>query len=268
MNTNLSFGPAERDAARTLIKLALEEDLGNVGDLTSQTVIPEGEYAEVQIVARKPGVLAGIPIAVEVFAQLDPAVKCQILLEDGSPLISGSVVATVAGPLRSLLTGERTALNFLTLLSGVASLTDQFVQEVAGLNVQILDTRKTFPGYRLLQKYAVRAGGGTNHRVGLYDGILIKDNHLAGWKEETGRTISAAIDQARRQSPLPVPVEVEVDTLEQLEDALSAKPEFVLLDNMSNEQLRSRRANQKSALSCDPPGSLWRGHLCDSTWNC
>ncbi|MCA9041148.1 MAG: carboxylating nicotinate-nucleotide diphosphorylase, partial [Planctomycetaceae bacterium] len=239
MNTNLRFGPEEEEAAGKLIDLALAEDLGNVGDLTSQTVIPAREIAEVQIVARQPGVLAGIPVASEVFHKLDADVQLQTLLEDGSPLIEGSVVATVAGPLRSLLTGERTALNFLTLLSGVASLTNQFVEEVHGLPIEILDTRKTFPGYRLLQKYAVRAGGGTNHRFGLYDGILIKDNHLAGWKAETGSPIAEAIQQARRESPLPVPVEVEVDTLDQLQDALNAKPEFVLLDNMSLDQLKN-----------------------------
>ncbi|QDU80398.1 Nicotinate-nucleotide pyrophosphorylase [carboxylating] [Polystyrenella longa] len=239
MNSKLLFGPPERDAARALIELALTEDLSSVGDLTSQTIIPETEYAEVQIVARQPGVLAGLPVAKDVFSKYDPEVEWKSLLNDGDPLIEGSVIATVSGPLRSLLTGERTALNFLTLLSGVASLTNRFVEEVAGLDVQILDTRKTFPGYRLLQKYAVRAGGGTNHRIGLYDGILIKDNHLAGWKAETGSPVAAAIQQARRESPLRVPIEVEVDTLDQLQDALEAKPEFVLLDNMTNEQLKN-----------------------------
>ncbi|MAT14368.1 MAG: nicotinate-nucleotide diphosphorylase (carboxylating) [Planctomyces sp.] len=239
MNSNLRYGPAEQDAAEKLITLALAEDLGSVGDLTSQTIIPASEMAEVQIVARTEGVLAGMPIAAAVFREMDEKVEWKPLLDDGSPLIAGSVVATVAGPLRTLLTGERTALNFLTLLSGVATMTRRFVDELEGLDVEILDTRKTFPGYRQLQKYAVRAGGGTNHRMGLYDGILIKDNHLAGWKEETGSTIALAIQEARRESPLPVPVEVEVDTLDQLQDALEAKPEYVLLDNMTLEQMRN-----------------------------
>lgn len=232
----LLFGPHEQDEANKLISMALAEDLSSIGDLTSQTVISAEEQAEVQIVVRKKGVVAGLPIAKEVFSQLDEQVTWKQLLEDGDPVIPGSVIATVSGPLRSLLTGERTALNFLTLLSGVASATNQYVEAVQGIEVSILDTRKTIPGYRYLQKYAVRAGGGTNHRMGLFDGILIKDNHLAGWQAHTGSPIAAAIQQARRERPLPVPIEVEVDTLDQLRDALSAKPDIVLLDNMTNEQ--------------------------------
>ncbi len=232
-----SFGPHEQDEASKLIKMALAEDLSNVGDLTSQTIIPAKEQAEVQIVAREKGTVAGLSVAQMVFAEFDEQEQWNQLLADGSPVIEGSVVATVSGPLRSLLAGERTALNFLTLLSGVASTTEKYLEAVQGIDVAILDTRKTFPGYRYLQKYAVRAGGGTNHRIGLFDGILIKDNHLAGWQAEAGTPISEAIEQARRESPLPVPVEVEVDTLEQLEVALTAHPDIVLLDNMTNEEL-------------------------------
>lgn len=233
----VSYGQHEQREASQLINMALQEDLSDIGDLTSLTIIPEEEQAEVQIVARSAGVVAGLPVAKEVFVQLDKNVHWKNLLEDGSPVIEGSVVATVVGPLRSLLTGERTALNFLTLLSGVASLTNQFVQNVEGINVAILDTRKTFPGYRYLQKYAVRAGGGTNHRMGLFDGILIKDNHLAGWQSSTESPISEAILQARSQTPVPVPIEVEVDTLDQLRDALTAKPDIVLLDNMTCSEM-------------------------------
>jgi len=159
-------------------------------------------------------------------------------MPDGSPLQSGDHVATVKGPVQLLLTGERIALNFLIHLSGIASKTGEFVRRTAGSNAVILDTRKTLPGYRLLHKYAVRCGGGTNHRMGLYDGMLIKDNHLAA---RGNRSVADAVSAARlflSARSLQLPVEVEVDTLEQLKDALDARPEIVLLDNMKLAQLR------------------------------
>lgn len=233
------FGEAESTAARTLIDLALQEDLAGRGDLTCQALIDEADLGEVQVVARQPGVLAGTPVAESAFAQLDADVIWTTVIADGSRLNRGDVVATVAGPLRSLLTGERTALNFLTHLSGVATLTRQFVDAVAGTRAKILDTRKTHPGWRVLEKYAVRCGGGTNHRMGLYDGCLIKDNHLAAWgAKSAGKTIAAAIAHARGRLPQGTSIEVEVDTLDQLRDALSARPEIVLLDNMSPDGLR------------------------------
>ena len=237
---NLNFSEPDRAAAEKLIDLALAEDLHEIGDLTCRALIGEAERAAVQVVARHAGVLAGTPIAEKVFAKLDDAVKWESHLSDGSRLEPGSVVATVSGPLRVLLTGERTALNFLTHLSGVATLTRNFVDAVAGTNAKILDTRKTHPGYRFLEKYAVRAGGGTNHRMGLYDGILIKDNHLAAWAESGAEsTIAEAIKQARDSvRKAGISIEVEVDTLEQLADALGGSPECVLLDNMDVETLR------------------------------
>jgi len=236
----LRFSESERVAAVKLVELALAEDLADVGDLTCKALIGAGEQGEVNVVARERGRLAGVPVAKMVFAKVDSAVEWQLFVEDGSELEPGTVVATLSGPLGSLLTGERTALNFLTHLSGVATLTQRFVDAVAGTSAKIFDTRKTLPGYRLLEKNAVQAGGGTNHRMGLYDGCLIKDNHLAAWKKshpEAG--IAAAIQQARSVLDPSIPIQVEVDTLEQLADALEASPDMVLLDNMEPATLRA-----------------------------
>ncbi len=236
---DLNLSDPERIAAEKLIELALAEDLQDMGDLTCRALIGEDDRGEVQVVARQRGVLAGAPVAEMVFARFDSEVRWQGHVGDGSRLEAGTVVANVSGPLRSLLIGERTALNFLAHLSGVASLTGRFVNAVVGTPAKIFDTRKTLPGYRVLDKYAVRAGGGTNHRRGLYDGILIKDNHLANWAESAGgHTIAEAIRQARRSAPDGIPIEVEVDTIEQLADALTAAPDIVLLDNMDSSTLR------------------------------
>jgi nicotinate-nucleotide pyrophosphorylase (carboxylating) len=258
----LAFSAEERQAAGRLVELALAEDLGGLGlagDLTSRALIPEEMQGTVNVVARADGILAGSPVARLVYERLDPAVLWNERLPDGSRVTGGTIVATVAGPLRSLLTGERTVLNFLMHLSGVATLTRKFVDAVAGTRAVILDTRKTLPGWRRLEKYAVRAGGGTNHRLGLADGCLIKDNHLAAWRAgtspaESSRSIAAAVAAARRALPASVPVEVEVDTLEQLADALAGLPDaglpdiglphaglpdIVLLDNMDVATLRA-----------------------------
>ncbi len=243
-SAKLEFEETERAAARTLIDLALAEDLADVGDLTCGALIGEGERGEVQVVSRQSGLLAGVPVAEMVLGKLDPSLRWTTQLPDGSLLQLGSVVAEVRGPWRSLLTGERTVLNFLTHLSGIATLTRAFVDAVAGTQAKILDTRKTLPGYRVLEKYAVRAGGGCNHRMGLFDGILIKDNHLAALtaaRTDAGiadATIADAIRQARNSVPNDIPVEVEVDSLEQLTDALAGSPDIVLLDNMDTVTLR------------------------------
>tara|TARA_R100001132_G_scaffold14619_1_gene13183 strand:+ start:6966 stop:7856 length:891 start_codon:yes stop_codon:yes gene_type:complete len=247
------FDDLQKNAATTLIKLALEEDLQQTGDLTCQAMIDPSDQAEIQIVARQQGILAGSPITSLIFNELDRTVTCTHHLSDGDTLEPGSVVTTCAGPLASILIGERTVLNFLTHLCGVASLTARYVKAVSGTNATILDTRKTLPGWRVLEKYAVAAGGGTNHRMGLYDGVLIKDNHLAGWASRTTQpTIAAAIQQARESVNGQKPIEVEVDTLDQLADALQAKPEIVLLDNMSPEIMKQaiemRNANSPSTL--------------------
>ncbi|MBW3538647.1 MAG: nicotinate-nucleotide diphosphorylase [Planctomycetes bacterium] len=259
-----TFGEWERESAARLIELALAEDLGAAGDLTSQALIEPGRRAEILVVARARGVLSGGPVAELVFERLDPHVEWRPKLPDGSTLKPGDVVASVAGPLRSLLAGERTALNFLTHLSGIATLTRAFVDAVDGTSATILDTRKTLPGGRALAKYAVRCGGGCNHRLGLFDGCLIKDNHLSAWAEgDAQRSIAAAVRRARDalakgsdpfaeerlsqglrrtpakgSDPVGMTVEVEVDSLAQLRDALEGEPDIVLLDNMPPDMLR------------------------------
>lgn len=232
------LSPDDRAAAAALISLALAEDLGERGDLTSQTLIPPEARGTVQVVARQTGILAGVPLVAAVFARLDSDVTVTPRRADGDRLTPGAVVADVSGSVRSLLTGERTMLNFLTHLSGIATLTRQFVDAVAGTRAVILDTRKTLPGWRRLQKYAVRCGGGANHRMGLFDAVLIKDNHLAAWTVDQTRDIASAIQLARRSVPPGVTVEVEVDRLEQLRAVLPIGPDIVLLDNMGLDSLR------------------------------
>jgi len=233
-----SFGDPEQQAAIVLIEMALAEDLQGSCDLTSVALVPDHQEGTVQIVARQLGVVSGLAIIEDVYSKLDPSVSIDLLCRDGEMVMPGRVLANVQGSVQSLLTGERTVLNFLTALGGVATLTRQFVDAVDGTRAKILDTRKTWPGWRTLQKYAVRCGGGTNHRLGLYDGILIKDNHLAAWRNEApDGSVSAAIRESRKRWP-GKPVEVEVDTLTQLQDALHETPEIVLLDNMKPAQLR------------------------------
>ncbi|MBI5758985.1 MAG: carboxylating nicotinate-nucleotide diphosphorylase [Planctomycetales bacterium] len=233
------FDIAERMAAARLIELALEEDLGAIGDVTTDALIRPDERGAVKIVARQAGVLVGMPVAKMVFEQFDRDVLWTALKQDGSALQPGTVVGELSGSVRSLLSGERTTLNFLTHLSGIATLTRRYVDAVAGSSANIFDTRKTLPGWRVLEKYAVRCGGGRNHRVGLFDMVLIKDNHLAGWKASgADHSVSAAVHAARSRVASGIPIEVEVDTLEQLTDALSAAPNIVLLDNMNLATLR------------------------------
>lgn len=241
----IDFGSSERADAKTLIRLALAEDLADRGDLTCQALISPKEKAAVSVVARDSGVLAGEPIGRMVMQQLDASIQWSTKTNDGESLQRGAIIAEVTGPLFQLLVGERTMLNFMTHLSGIATLTRKFVEAVAGTKAEILDTRKTLPGWRMLEKYAVRCGGGTNHRMGLYDGVLIKDNHLAAWTES--KSIAAAIEAAQLKWP-GVPIEVEVESLEQLQDALAGSPAVVLLDNMTPAvmsqavALRNRRA--------------------------
>ncbi len=236
---HLQFGLSEQQAADRLIALGLAEDLGAPGDLTTRALVEPGRRGVVQIVSRQPGVLAGLPIVARVFQGLGAAVEVHPLADDGNPLEPGSIVARLAGPLAALLEAERTVLNFLTHLSGIATLTSRFVAGAGPGRARVFDTRKTLPGWRTLEKYAVRAGGGCNHRTGLYDMILIKDNHLAGWCTGAAqRTLAAAVQQARARAPKGTVIEIEVDTLDQLADALDGHPEIVLLDNMAPPDLR------------------------------
>ena len=220
------------------MKLSLKEDLRDVGDLTTLSTIPAHLTATVNIVSRQPGIMCGLAVLPIVFAELSAPVTVECQIHDGDAMSERTLIASLSGPVQSLLTGERTVLNFMTLLSGIASCTAQFVAEVQHTKAVILDTRKTFPGYRLLQKYAVRCGGGTNHRMGLYDGILIKDNHLAARGDST---CAAAVADARRYAiahRLNPKIEIEVDSLKQLQDALRESPEIVLLDNMAPAMMK------------------------------
>ncbi|HZU81161.1 MAG TPA: carboxylating nicotinate-nucleotide diphosphorylase [Acidimicrobiales bacterium] len=218
-------------AAREAVTRALTEDLGPLGDITA-ALVPADVHGAVAVVARSTGVVAGRLCALEAFAQVDPAVRVQWHLSDGSAVKPGSVVAEVEGPLRSLLTAERTALNFLCHLSGVATLTRRFVDAVTAANpaCRILDTRKTTPGLRALEKAAVRAGGGHNHRATLSDAVLVKDNHLGGL------TIADAVHRARDRWPGRM-VEVECDRAAQLDQALEAGATVVMLDNMTPDEV-------------------------------
>jgi nicotinate-nucleotide pyrophosphorylase (carboxylating) len=230
------FTEAEADACKRLIELALPEDLCAVGDLTSLAIIPADLQGQAVFVARKDGVLAGLPAAVLVATAIDPHLVIEPIKRDGDALTRGDRIAIIRGPMRGLLAAERTALNFMQHLSGVATQTRRYVDQIKELPCRILDTRKTLPGWRLLEKYAVRQGGGHNHRVGLYDGVLIKDNHLAAMGG--GRKSVAEAVRLARQATTGIPVEVEVDSLEQLKEALRIGPDIVLLDNMTLEQMR------------------------------
>ncbi len=233
------FGEIEREAAAQLIALALAEDLGTSSDLTTEALIPPDQTGSVEIVARASGVLAGLPVVEMVLTEVDATVEFRSQTGDGELLAPGQVMAQISGPVRSLLAAERTCLNFLSHLSGVATLTRQYVEAIAGSHADIYDTRKTLPGWRALEKYAVTAGGGKNHRMGLYDMILIKDNHLAGWRAADGdHSLASAVRAAQTHAPAGTDIEIEVDTLEQLADALVGEPDIVLLDNMSLDQMR------------------------------
>ena len=217
---------------KPLVENALTEDLGRRGDVTSQATIPADMQAQLQIKARQAGVICGIDLARLSFALVDAQIEFIAQVQDGEIVEVGAVLATVKGNARHLLTAERTALNFMTHLSGIATATRQIVDSVAQYPAQITCTRKTIPGLRIVQKYAVRCGGGRNHRLGLDDAILIKDNHIA-----IAGDIKTAIQQAQKFAGHLIPIEVEVDTLEQLEQALDAGVSLVLLDNMSPETL-------------------------------
>ncbi|MFO1523545.1 MAG: carboxylating nicotinate-nucleotide diphosphorylase [Kiritimatiellia bacterium] len=222
---------------RVLITAALAEDVGT-GDVTSDSLVVPRARATARMVARSPLVVAGIGIATAVFRAVDRRIKVTRHLRDGRKAQKGQVVLTATGPAASLLTAERTALNFVQRMSGVATLARRFVDEIKPHRTRILDTRKTIPGWRRLDKYAVACGGGTNHRAGLYDQVLIKDNHLAHWSAHAkGGTLAEAVREARRRHPGLV-VEVEADTPAQVRDLVAARPDWILLDNMTLAQLR------------------------------
>lgn len=227
----------EVELVEGFLETALAEDIGP-GDVTSSAVIPPEAVAQGAFVAREAGVLAGGPLLVPLFRHLDKAVEIELLREDGAPLARGDALATVRGPARAVLAGERVALNILQRLCGIATMTRRFVERAAPHGARVLDTRKTTPGWRFLEKYAVRAGGGTNHRMGLYDQVLIKDNHLLVAEQRwPGRAVAGAVEAARAVAG-GLRIEVEADTLEQVQQALEAGADIILLDNMTDDEMR------------------------------
>lgn len=220
-----------------IVRRALSEDVGT-GDVTTLATVPSDLMAAAILVAREPLVVCGLPVAEAVFKEVSAQIEIERHAEDGRHAQRGETLLRLRGPAGALLTAERVALNFVQRLSGVATLTSRFVEAVAGTKARILDTRKTTPGLRQLEKYAVACGGGTNHRAGLYDRVLIKDNHLASLRLEPPNAIDAAVRRARAKYPK-LEIEVEADTLEQVEQAVMARADIILLDNMSNEDLRA-----------------------------
>lgn len=242
-----NFGDTERQNAEALIEMAFVEDLGTIGDLTSDATIPDDARGSAQFVVRTAGVISGLPILELCARRFGVRSFYKPLAADGDHVSAGVAIALVAGPMRPILMMERTALNFLQHLSGVATMTSRFVAAVSGTSAMILDTRKTTPGWRALEKYAVRCGGGVNHRIGLHDAVLIKDNHLA-WLSFLGHAdpIRESIKSARAHSPEGTLIEVEVDSLDQLDLALGCHPDIILVDNIGvkglTEAVRRRNA--------------------------
>ena len=251
----------EIDWKRTdiLIQLALEEDLGDLGDTTTNSVIPADLKATAILIAKEDLICAGLPVAERLFHTLDPDVVFTAKVKEGEECPHGTIMAEISGLARVLLTGERTALNFLQRLCGVATAAHKY-QELAGNRAKILDTRKTTPGWRNLEKYAVAVGGAFNHRIGLYDRIMIKDNHreLAGMEGKGG--ILRSVRRAREMYPQ-LEVEVEVDSLEELDEALLSGAEYILLDNMDNEQVVKAVGIARNKARLEASGNVTLGRI-------
>jgi len=224
--------PLPRIMIEPLVRMALLEDLGRAGDLTTDAIVPSGHQATTLLVARQSGVIAGLDLARLSFELLDPAIAIRVERDDGAVVAPGDVIAAVAGPARAILTAERVALNFLSRLSGIATATASIVTAIKDTRAKVVCTRKTTPGLRAIEKYAVRAGGGSNHRFGLDDAVLIKDNHVA-----IAGGVTEALRRARTGAGHLVKIEIEVDTLEQLREALDHGIDAVLLDNMDATML-------------------------------
>lgn len=270
----IDWDEACREETRRLTRLAIQEDLGRAYDWTTVALIPPETPGQADVVVRKSGVVAGLLAAEEVLREFDPKIEWQPAARDGDYFDQPATVARIAGPARSLLAAERTMLNFLGRLSGISSLTRQYVDAVAGTAARIYDTRKTTPGWRLLEKYAVRCGGGCNHRLNLCDAILIKDNHLAMAAQLDGNKPSPAAAVARARAMLAewnsapgrapfdlsnLLIEVEVDSLEQLDEAFFASPDLILLDNFSRAELLAAvalRTSRGSSIELEASGGV------------
>ena len=229
----MSIPPLPAIMIEPMVRATLLEDLGRAGDLTTDSIVPTDAVTRCALIARQPGVVAGLDFALMAFRLIDPRIECTAERRDGTRLKPGDLIATISGPARGILTAERTALNFLSHLSGVASATRGIADAIAGTKAQVCCTRKTIPGLRAAQKYAVRVGGGSNHRFGLDDAVLIKDNHVA-----IAGGVRTAVERARAGVGHLVKIELEVDTLDQLREAMQLRVDAVLLDNMSPDLLR------------------------------
>jgi nicotinate-nucleotide pyrophosphorylase (carboxylating) len=228
----MNLTPLPRLILEPLVRAALIEDLGGAGDITTNAIVPPEAETRALFVARKPGVVAGLDLAKLSFELVDPSLTFSVAKPDGAHVATGETIATISGNAAAILIGERVALNFLGHLSGIATATAKFVKAVEGHKAKIVCTRKTTPGLRAIEKYAVRAGGGQNHRFGLYDEVLIKDNHIA-----IAGGVTAALRRAKQHVGHMVKIEIEVDSLDQLREALLEKPDVILLDNMNPAQL-------------------------------
>jgi nicotinate-nucleotide pyrophosphorylase (carboxylating) len=265
----ITWGEAVEDDCRQLVRLAVREDLARLYDWTTLALVDHVAHGRAAIVARQAGIVAGLPAARVVLEEMAPSIAWLPHVEDGTAIEAGQTLAIIEGPARNLLTCERIVLNFLGRLCGVATLTARYVAEVAGTQARIYDTRKTTPGWRRLEKYAVHCGGGHNHRLGLFDGVLIKDNHLALGASTSGDRYTPVEAIARARALLAeagseaaardLLIEIEVDTLAQLEEVLPAGPDIVLLDNMTNDQLRqavARRNELAPAVELEASGGV------------
>jgi nicotinate-nucleotide pyrophosphorylase (carboxylating) len=246
--------PLTNEEIRDAVRLALAEDIGS-GDVTTLATVPEQTVAKAVMRAREPLVVAGLGFAEAAFGELSEAITCKRLAEEGQHLNAERPLMQFSGPARALLSAERVALNFVQRLSGIATLTFHFVEAVNGTHAQILDTRKTTPGWRRFEKYAVACGGGRNHRLGLHDMVLIKDNHLAALKTDSPNPIATAIQRARAAYPQ-LKIEIEADTLEQVDQALAEGADLILLDNMDVAQLRLAVQKCKGRAQTEASGGI------------
>lgn len=243
------FDPEDKEIEQ-LIDMAIREDVGG-GDVTTDSLVPEWLEARAEFVAKEPGVVAGLPVAEHVYRKVDGGVFFKYAVDDGARVLPGRVIATVSGPARGIMSGERVALNFLQRLSGIATTTARYVERVKDTRTKIYDTRKTIPGWRTLEKYAVKMGGGENHRMGLYDQILIKDNHLKVLG--AGQAISKGVRLAREKAPQWMLIEVEAKSLDEVEEALAARPDIIMLDNMSIDNISRAMGMIRKAGLQEPP---------------
>ena len=237
-----------------IIDLALAEDISH-GDVTSEALIPPELEGKASILVKAEGVLAGGEVAKKVFLKVDPSLKVVVLIKDGTKIKSGDIAATIVGRVVSILKAERVALNFLSRFSGIASQTAQYITKTQGLDVRITDTRKTTPGLRLLEKYAVRMGGGQNHRFHLGDGILIKDNHLVALRS-LGMSLKDIVAKAKQNAPQGLKVEVEVNTIQEALDAVEAGADIIMLDNMSPDEMRHAASLIPSQVKIEASGGI------------